>query len=503
MIKQIRLHKFEIIIVLLISLIYFLIRLPNLTLQPIFADEAIYIRWAQVMMAEATLRFLPLTDGKTPLFMWAMIPMFKFFEDPLYAGRLLSVLSGFLTLLGALFLGWKFFKPSVGIWAAFLIAITPYTFFFDRMALVDTMLAAFTIWSLNCALLLMKYPRIDLAMVLGYIFGAGLLTKPPAFFNALVLPATLFIFNWNSQGREKRVLKIFGLWIVTIIITFAIYNILRLGPGFTSLNSRNQDYVFSPQELSGRWHDPFIPHFNDIADWFPKLLTPPILALIIVGAFLTLIKKNKIGLTILVWSLIPLMIQMAFLKTFTARYVFFSIPPLIVLGAYSIPWIVERIKFNKLVVNLAVALFLMPMAFYFNYLLITNPAKAPLPQEERRGYLEDWTAGVNLKEIAQFLNEQSVDKMVVIGTEGSFGTLPDGLQIYVNKNPKVIVIGGKAEITPQLIDAAKQHPTYFLANNPAVPQNGKNLKVIKRYPKITGVHIPPQEMVLYQLIPGK
>src|SRR3989344_9342987 len=122
-------YKWGIVVGLAIIALFFLLRLPNLTLQPIFADEAIYIRWAQVMRAEPTLRFLPLSDGKTPLFMWMMIPFFKVFEDPLYAGRFLSVLSGYLTLLGALFLGWRFINKKVGLWAAFLIAITPYIVF--------------------------------------------------------------------------------------------------------------------------------------------------------------------------------------------------------------------------------------------------------------------------------------------------------------------------------------------------------------------------------------
>ena len=41
-----------------------LLRFTNLNSLPIFADEAIYVRWSQVMRAEATLRFLPLSDGK-------------------------------------------------------------------------------------------------------------------------------------------------------------------------------------------------------------------------------------------------------------------------------------------------------------------------------------------------------------------------------------------------------------------------------------------------------
>jgi predicted membrane-bound mannosyltransferase len=65
----------------LLIFVYFILRLPNLTLLPVFADEAIYIRWAQVMKSEPTLRFLPISDGKTPLFMWIMMPLFKIFEE--------------------------------------------------------------------------------------------------------------------------------------------------------------------------------------------------------------------------------------------------------------------------------------------------------------------------------------------------------------------------------------------------------------------------------------
>ena len=103
-------HKISILVLLAVSLIYFAVRLPSLTYQPIFADEAIYIRWAQVMKAEPTLRFLPLSDGKTPLFMWSMMPVFKIVADPLLAGRLLAVASGFGTLIGVFLLGLAVFK---------------------------------------------------------------------------------------------------------------------------------------------------------------------------------------------------------------------------------------------------------------------------------------------------------------------------------------------------------------------------------------------------------
>jgi len=49
---------------ILVGIIFigFFLRIFRLTFLPVFGDEAIYIRWAQVMRAEPTLRFLPLSD---------------------------------------------------------------------------------------------------------------------------------------------------------------------------------------------------------------------------------------------------------------------------------------------------------------------------------------------------------------------------------------------------------------------------------------------------------
>lgn len=65
---------------LLLALALFIyLRLLKLDLIPVFVDEAIYIRWAQVMKAETSLRFLPMSDGKPPLFMWILMPFLDFF----------------------------------------------------------------------------------------------------------------------------------------------------------------------------------------------------------------------------------------------------------------------------------------------------------------------------------------------------------------------------------------------------------------------------------------
>ncbi len=500
-------NKLSIILSLLIFILYFAFRLPNLTLQPIFADEAIYIRWAQVMKAEPTLRFISLTDGKTPLFMWAMIPFFKVFNDPLVAGRFLSVLSGFVTLLGVLFLGWKFFKPKVGLWAAFLIAITPFAVFFDRMALVDSMLAAFSIWSLNLGLLLVKYQRVDLAMFLGYALGGGLLTKTPGMFNILALPVTLVTFSWLDHKRQSKLVKLFALWILALGITFVIYNMLRLGPGFSNLTSRNQDYVFSPLELVGRPLDPFIPHLHDLADWFPKLFTPIILVFIFAGAALAFMKKNRYVIAILLWLLVPLTIECFLLRTFTARYILSSIPPMLFLAGWAISEITALIKLKTSVLVSALIILLSAWPLVTNYYLLTAPEKADLPRSERSGYLEGWTAGYGFPEIAKYLTNQSKNGLVIVGTEGFFGTLPDGLQIYldkyghsVDKEHQVLIVGSKAEISEELRKSALIQPTFFVANR-AEFLGQENIQLIKAFPKVKKPDGTTNNILFYQVFP--
>lgn len=500
--KFIKEYQKYLIFVLPVVVLFFLLRLPNLTLQPIFADEAIYIRWAQVMRSEPTLRFLPLSDGKTPLFMWAMMPMFKIFDDPLFAGRFLSIVSGFVTMIGVLVMGWRVFSPKVGIWSALIYSLTPYTVFFDRMALVDSMLAAFILWALIIALWLAKSPRLDLAMILGYLLGGALLVKTPAMISILGLPFTILGSNFKNTSRGLLV-KLLFFWVIALVITVGIYNALRLGPGFTQLSGRNADYVFSPSELVGRPLDPFIPHLNDILDWFPKLLSWPIILLILIGTIFILVKRNKVGISLLLWSVVPMMVLMAFLKTFTARYLLFAIPPLLVVAGFGVVQLSDSKKKLRVFLSVLILVAILAAALPFNYSLLTNPQLANLPKTERRGYLEDWTAGYGLKDIAEFLLEYQKTNTVVVGTEGSFGTLPDGLQIYLDKS-NIAIIGGKATISAQLRNTAKEHGTFFVANRNRVAGQLDNVKLIKEYEKADPPdNLPRDAIMLFQVLPER
>ena len=339
-------------------------------------------------------------------------------------------------------------------------------------------------------------------MILGYLLGGALLTKTPAMINLLVLPVTLIGLRKNAKDKYPYI-KAVAFLAVSALIALVIYNLLILGPGFSQLSARNADYVFSPYELKDRIWDPFIPHLNDMKDWFPRLFTIPTLILIGIGIYQLLFTVNKLGMIILIWTLVPLILEMTFLRTFTARYLLTSVAPFLIFGGYGLTKALEKIRVNTFL-KILIALFaVLPLALKFDYQLLTSPPPTDLPKEGRIGYFEDWTAGYGLKEIANYLIEQKkIRGDVVVGTAGYFGTLPDGLQIYLDK-AEIAIVGSPATISAQIRDTAKEHPTYFVGNKKdLVPSINDSIKLIMEFPKAKPKDGSlPDATVLYQVLP--
>lgn len=457
------------------------LRIYNLTILPIFADEAIYIRWAQVMRAEPTLRFLPLSDGKQPLFMWLVIPFLKMFSDPLFAGRLTSVAAGLATLVGIFLLSYTLFKSKkVSLIATLIYALSPFSVFFDRMALVDSLLTMFGVWTLLGAIFTARTLRMDFAMLTGFALGGGLLTKSPALFFVLLSPLT-WVFS-------KRLVKLSFLFMVTLAIGYGMYNILRLGPNFNMVAARNGDYIWPLNHFLSSPLDPFLPFFDRSFEWIRIFGLWTVLFLAGVGILTSLKKYLKEVFVIFLWFIAPIMVQSEFAKVFTARYILFSLPYLYILAASAFS---ERREIVKKILTLGFIVFVFS-AVKIDYLLLTDPEKVNLPRSERSGYLEEWTAGTGIKEVADFLiseiKKEPTEK-IVVGTEGYFGTLPDGLQIYLNDYRDIIAIGvglSLDHVPNPLIESKKAgNKTYMVVNSSRLLTGAESvgLKLLAAYPK--------------------
>src|SRR6185369_15160012 len=94
---------------------------------------------------------------------------------------------------------------------------------------------------------------------------------------------------------------------------------------------------------------------------------------------------------------------------------------------------------------------------------------------------------------------------IVVGTEGYFGTLPDGLQMYLYDRPEITVVGVGLDISqlPQsLINSQKfRNRTYLVINSDRFKgdANKLGLKLIAGYPKATRPDGTHQTLFLFEL----
>lgn len=80
---------------------YFVIRFANFTLLPIFNDEAQYLHWVLLMTQDISNVWVSLkADNNKPLLYWLIASIYKYFDDPLNAGRFVPAVAGYFSLVG-------------------------------------------------------------------------------------------------------------------------------------------------------------------------------------------------------------------------------------------------------------------------------------------------------------------------------------------------------------------------------------------------------------------
>lgn len=455
-------HSF-IIAALGIIAIFFLTRLYNILGLPIFTDEAIYIRWSQIAQNDATWRFISLTDGKQPLYVWIAMVLMEFIKDPLLAGRIVSVIAGFFSMIGIFLLGNEIFKnKKIGLLASLFYVLYPFSLVYDRLAMYDSLVAMFIIWALYFEILLIRNLRLDLAMILGFIAGFGMLTKTNTSFSLILLPFSLLLFNFKDKKRIHQLLKWTGLAAVVGIITVAIYAVLRLSPFFHIIEEKNYVFIYTPQE----WlQQPFAYFFNNIrpmTEWLVNYATAPFLILVI-ASFLVSKKYLREKLLLLAWFIIPFIALALFGRVIYPRFTLFMTMPLLILAAYALFHMLIFVK--KLWLKAIIVIVFLLMFVVNDYFIITDFVKAGVPQAEKYQFVTSWSAGGGVKETIAILEEKAKNGKIYVGTEGTFGLMPYALEMYLYNNPNIVIKGFWPinDNPPQeVIDAAKKMPTYFV-----------------------------------------
>ena len=472
----------EIMTIIFIAVATFITRIINLLNIPIFTDEAIYIRWAQIGLGDPAQRYISLTDGKQPLMTWLMYPFLKIFSDPLFAGRFVSVLSGVFAVVGIYFLARELFGKKAAILSSVIYIFSPFTFLYDRLALYDSLLSGIGVWSLYLSVLLVKKIRLDLTLLLGLTVGLGVLTKSSAWIFLFLMPLSLILFDFKKKDTGKRLFTWAGLSFISFVIAEVMYNTLRLSPWFYIIRQKNYSFIMTYSEFFKKPFETFWPNMNGLVSFLISYLTLPVFLIVLIGVLMAIMKKDKKTIYLFLWFFIPFITLGVIGKVFFPRFILFMVMPLLIIAGSTISNLTSKFVKNKRL-SLVIFLAIMVYPIYQCYLLLFLPVDVTIHQNDRNQLFDDWPSGYGVNEVISYIDNQSKNGKVVLGTEGTFGLNPAVYEIYLGRNKNVEIHGywPVGEVPKELLEASKHSPTYLVfKDKQEIPDNWP-LRLIAKY----------------------
>lgn len=413
--------------------LYFLLHLFHLTALPVFADESIYIRWSQLIIDDAGRYFFyPMNDGKTPLLMWLMVPALHFFTDQLFAGRIVSVLAGGISVSFIFLILNKLKENKAAFLAMFLAIINPFIFFHNRLAITDALLLTNLIIAYYFTLILVKSKSLWAILGLALFFFLAIMSKTPALlFMPVFYLAIFFEEKTNLKLLFEKIWKI-SLGLLLAGLTFASFKIVPL---FSQLFAVGGNFLQSREVLFSNAIGPII--VKNTCFFMDQLITylGPVILILSLPAFAQTRRKQTVLFLSGVLFILPLIL---FGKVVYPRYILPSFFFFLSSAAISL----HNLREKKIIQYLALVLIILPYAWFIRNAYF-NVDQLQLSKTDRIQYLEEWSSGHGIKEATTMIQTLAKNKKVAVATEGYFGTLPDGILLNLhNQNVENIYVEG-------------------------------------------------------------
>ena len=437
------------------------LRVVNLGALPIFFDEAGYTRAAQIAgtLPRPVLWLISLNYGAPPLFSWLAAPFTRLIPDPLLATRLASAVIGTMGLLVIWAAGRALWGSMAALLAAALYALCPFVLFYNRIALLDGLVATCGAGALFFALELSRHARTRDALALALCLAAGMLTKIFAV-SMLLLPVLAVVAAWPAQRRAVRrkalPAALLGL------LPLALLLLTPQGGGLLSATHTHAHAVAQPLAVIVR----------QLATWAQALwlyLTLPVLALAVLG--LWTMRHERAARLLGPWALLgglpPALVPGAFLAP---RYFLYIAVPILLLStrgllavAAGLPPHSRRVPAKRvrswdprlsraplwLLVLCGAALTATPAAAA-DFTMIGTPSQTPLVAFDRWQYVTGWPSGYALMHVVTYLHRQEAHGPITV-ISSMYNPPGDAL---------IVLLGHDRTITPTNVDfsALRRHP---------------------------------------------
>lgn len=426
-------------------------RLINLTLLPVFNDEAMDINIAQQLLEVDPL--LPLRRGYRKLALdWLTAAFVWLFPDPLFSARLVSVFAGALTMLGLYLAGRNLYSRKIGTMAAAFYIISPLMLFHDRMLIADVLLNTCGVYTLLFSLLSLKQEGLRHGVALGLAMGLGMLSKLPGVLLLFTPLAVWALVHRIKVGRLARRLSL-PYFVAGLVIS----------PVLLLYRSRYWEQIqwktiaTSEALTISSWMELVTSNLTAVQSQVGTYLTTPILLICGLSLLLTLLRKNRQAGLLWILGLVPVL---AFVGSSTGflppRYFLFATSPVLI----SIAWCIEQLSQGVIsladrspvlshrglsfsrgslaICALLVAAVSLP-AVRFDYHILTDPSRAPLPSVDKYQYITGWPSGYGILEAVGWLERQAIHTQLQVITAYNRGIPKDGLLMYLHDNPRITV----------------------------------------------------------------
>ena len=332
----------------------------------------------------------------------------------------------------------------------------------------------------------------------GLVIGGGMLNKTTNFWSIYFLPFTLLLFNWKKNDRRQRLAKWVLFALITSVLAYLYYSILRLSPYFGIVGQKNHTFYYSLHDWLQHPIRYFIGNLQGMVGWLLSYINW-MGVLLVVYSFFVLKKFWKEKLLLAMWSVIPFFIFALIAKVLYPRYILYMTIFLFPLMAISLS---ECFKlFNKKVIGVIVLVVFLGIYLWVDRFILFDFAHAPIADADLAQFENAWPAGGGVNEMVAYFRQQSQDHKIYVASEGTFGSVPTlGIEIYLDKDTNIQKRGiYPVPQTPpkDLLEKAKTMPVYMVFEQTQTPPPGWPLAFVTKYQKGIG----DWYMSIYKVIP--
>lgn len=407
-----------------------LIRLMSLL--PVLVDEAIYLRWAEIIQHQHTW-FVSLLDAKPPLIYWLYAALrFIVPNNPLVGNRLVSVVAGALCTLLLYRVAYLCAGFKAGLVAAFLYAVLPFAVVYDRIAYVDSVVNLCGVGLVYASLSAfgeeLSWRR---TLETGVFLGLGLFVKTTILLFAFA-PIAIALY---LQRRDRANVALHLVAIYAVASLFPLWSQLSvpLAPTFPYNNMLfHHTSFFTPLPIL--LHDPLadlrfnIPLLGSYAAVYIGSLT---LIAALIALLALVIQRNYLPVLIFLVCTAPLVLVLTCLEYFPSRYVFPIVWPLLLVIACACAFPVNRRSISILIYFLVASV---TASMFLKSLQIVENPDAGLHERDADEFLGQGPySGSGVLEAIAMLRDEGRNGPITILTDPWWGPPTDVVFAYLNE----------------------------------------------------------------------